>query len=211
MDKNLVVDFETIEDFVENFFKSPYIANWIGVFVPQTYDLREYVLNNPFSANLKLMKILFPENLLEKYEKRLDEIISTKDVSKLVHYVLIDFDKITNFKKEKDEIFYLDLTFQLPFIWNSRFKKEEKLNFLAQKKDRYDSTFRQSLRGSLVIEKNLDLKCFSNEERTYTKITIKNIKKEQKFYRIYLAIPKKLNKYWAKFIELTFNHRSLCY
>ncbi|MCX7991464.1 MAG: hypothetical protein N2999_05460 [Proteobacteria bacterium] len=204
MDKDLIVDYQTIEEFIDNFFSSPYIAGWLGIFVPQIYDLREYVLNRPFFANLKLLKMLFPENLPELYEKNLDEIVSVKDISKLVHFTLIDFDNIRNFKEQRGEVFYLELIFQLPFPRNSKFKKNDKIEFIKDRKDRYDSTFRQNLRGNLIIERSSDKKYLLDREKTFFKIILKDVKEGQKLYNIYLGRPKKLSKYWSKFIRETF-------
>lgn len=203
MDKDLIVDLESIEVFVEKFFKNPYIAGWVGIFVPQMYDLREYVLNNMFSANLKLIKILFPENLIELYEKGYDEIIPINQVAELVKYVLSDFDRILNYKKNQNEIFYLELIFQLPFIWNSRFNKSDRLSFIASKKEKYDSTFRQNLKGSIIIGKNISPKYFLRNEINYRRVVLKKVKCVQDQYNIHLLMPEKLERYWSAFLEKT--------
>lgn len=201
MDKDLVVDFQTVEDFISNFFKSPYIAGWLGVFIPQIYDLREYALTNPFSVSTKFLKLLFPENLPELYEKDRDEIINVEDVPRLVHYTLIQIEAIENFFRKKEESFYLELIFQLPFLWNSRFDRRTRQSFIKSKKDKYYSTFRQNLRGSIIITtEDIPLR----DNKLVRQVFIKNSLDSK--IKNYLLTPPVLTAYWDFCIKKTISN-----
>ncbi len=200
MDKEFITSFQTIEDFVQKFFKNPFIANWLGVFVPQIWDLREFALQNSFQINPKFLKILFPEDLPQLYENNLDEMLKASEIYNFVHQYLVHYQGIETFYLKHNEHVTLELGFQLPFIRNSRFEKQTKKSFLNDPKYRYQNTFRENLRGKIIItQENL-----SDESMVKYKIKMPEIIDWQKQFKVYLLRPPVLDKYWDLSIEKIF-------
>lgn len=200
MDKNLVIYHNYIEDFIKKLTKNRYIAIWLGFFIPQLYDLREYALSQPLLINHKFLNLLFPENLVELYEKNLDEKISGELLADLVTYVLKDYENIDKYFHNKGEKFYLEIGFQMPFVSKGRLKKEEIKQIFEDVKDRYLATFRKNLTGSIIIT-NDKHNILIERESKIIEIVIKNLKEEQKAFKVYLKIPISLEKYWHIFLK----------
>ncbi len=200
MDKNLVIYHNYIEDFIKKLTKNRYIAIWLGFFIPQLYDLREYALSQPLLINHKFLNLLFPENLVELYEKNLDEKISGELLADLVTHVLKDYENIDKYFQGKGENFYLEIGFQMPFVSKGRLKKEEIKQIFEDVKDRYLATFRKNLTGSIIIT-NDKHNILIERESKIIEVVIRNLKEEQKAFKVYLKTPISLEKYWNIFLK----------
>lgn len=198
MDRTKVLTSDKIPDFIYYFLSSKYVANWLGVRIPQMDEIREFVIQNALNIDSRFVNIVFAEYQLKEIENNLDDRIKVEDVGDFVSYVLEYFDDLEDFFAEREEVFYLELIFQLPFIWNSSFNKEEKERFLTGEKTKYYSTFRQNYTGSFVIVRTLeDIIDIFDENECFVSFPF-----EENFdLEIYLIFPNFLKDYWVSVIE----------
>ncbi len=200
MGKEFLTPFKYIEEFVEKFFKSPYIANWLGISVPQLWDIRDFALQNPFRLNPKFLKILFPENLPDLYEKGLDELIKIAEIPDLVHQYLVHYEGIKDFFRKNIEEPVIELQFQLPFIKNSRFDRNTKKELLNHRRYRYLNTFRRNLTGKILISEEK----ISEKKQIIYQIKMPDLVDWQRKFNIFILRPEGLDRYWDMSLEKIF-------
>lgn len=194
------ISLKNLPDFFQSFFSSPYVAYWLGVRVPQLDDIREYVILNPFKVEDRVLKILFFDFDDKKVEEGFEDRIGVDKISLFVKIVLNMFEELVTFFEDRCEDFKLELEFQLPFIWKSRFSKIEKESFLLEQKSRYYASYRKNYTGMFVIS-NKEENSSETKEKNLIKLKLMDNENECKKLYLWLVYPKYLKKYWQTTLE----------
>lgn len=197
MGKGSSLTVKEIPDFIHDFLSSRYVANFLGFYVPNLYDIREFLLNSLEEAEpgfIRLSFSNFDEKLfLEGFEDR----VILDDLKQFLNYLLKHFFQIRDYFQRKNEQFHIEIHFQIPFIHKSILKSADKKKLLLQKKARYYNTFRQNLRGMFII--------ISAEDEVSAVVPDGFIVKEftlvEEKLRFLLACPPKLKDYWTFVLE----------
>jgi hypothetical protein len=198
VDSTKVLTIDKLPKFIEYFLSSKYVAHWLGVRVSQIDEIREFALENYMDIDLKFIRLLFAEYQLKDIENNFDDRLKVEDVANFVTFVLDYFEDLEDFFAEREEVFYLELVFQLPFINNSSFPKIEKERFLSGEKALYYASFRQSYTGSFVITRNLeDIISIFDDDQCFVSFYLDDTVD----FEFYLVFPKILKSYWVAVIE----------
>lgn len=191
---------EQIPDFIHAFLSSKYIAGFLGFFVPNLYDIREFLLENLDRVEPSFVRRAF-SNVDESDSKSgMEEKVYLEDIKPFLHYLVKHFKEMQDYFRSKDEEFHIELQFQLPFIHKSSLKRDEKTRLFSDSKVCYFNTFRQNLRGAFVVaddkvepfdifDKNVLVESFSILDNT------------DKF-KLYLVYPAPLQSYWELVLNL---------
>ncbi len=181
-----------IPPFIRRFLSSRYVANFLGFFVPNFDDIREFVLAKADRLEASFIKKTFLDFDEKPFFDGFDERLTIDNIEPMIKYLLKHFDEAKQFFEEKDEIFRIEIHFQLPFIHKSCLKSAEKKGLLSVKKVHYFNTFRENLRGRFFI--------ISADEETGTFLSegyiIRDFSVENDKYRFFLAYPVFLKSYW---------------
>ena len=200
LDKFPPLKIEQIPDFIHAFLSSKYIAGFLGFFVPNLYDIREFLLENLESIEPAFVRRAF-SNVEESDSKSgSEEKLYLDDIKPFLHYLVKHFREMQDYFRLKDEEFRIELQFQLPFIQKSSLKKDYKIQLFFDSKVRYYNTFRQNLKGTFaILDEKVDLfDVFDKHSLVQSFSIVDNIDK----LRLYLIYPAPLKNYWELVLDL---------
>lgn len=198
MGKNSPLNIKEVPDFIYNVLSSNYVANFLGFYIPNFYDIREFLIDRLETIELGFIRLSFCNFDEKQFLEGFEDKVTLDDIKQLLYYLLKHFSEIKDFFKNKDEQFYIELHFQLPFIHKSMLKSKDRKRLLSQKKVRYYNTFRQYLRGVFLIiqEEEVDTAYVLKGDYLFKNIAVSD--KDTKFY---LAYPSQLKDYWSFVLE----------
>lgn len=182
-----------IPDFIHRFLSSRLVANYLGFYIPNLYDIREFLLENLDKISPSFLKIAFDDFKEDVFADGFEDRVSLDNIRPFISYLLKHFATLEEYFKKKDETFAIQLHFQLPFIHKSILKSEEKKMLFSLPKVRYYNTFRQNLRGVILITSLEDCSLFLPYERSSTVISFPV---NDSILRVYILYPTPLKHYW---------------
>lgn len=189
---------DKLPEFIQYFLSSKYVAHWLGVKIPQIDDIREYAIENILEINTKFLKIVFAEYQLKELENDFDDRLKVEDISDFVEFVIEYYDDIEGFLEERGSVFYVELVFQVPFIWNSRFSKEERESFLLAPKSKYYATLRKNYTGRLILIRNdIEIEDLIEEDECIVQFMFA----DDSDFDLLLVFPKYLKEYWLTVLD----------
>lgn len=192
VDKNAPLGLEEIPDFIHRFLSSKYIANFLGFFMPNLDDIREFLINRLESIELGFIRLGFSNFEEHRFQEGFENHLSLDELKVFLCYLLRHYEELKEFFKKKEELFYIELHFQLPFIHRSPLTSAEKKMVLEVKKSRYYNTFRQFLRGAfLILPEEEDITIFLPKGAIAKEIPLK-----ERCLKFYLTYPSELKDYW---------------
>ncbi len=190
---NEALKIDKLPEFIQYFLSSKYVAYWLGVKITQIDEIREYAIENILDVDTKFLKIIFAEYQLKEVENNFDDRIKVEDVGDFVKLVIEYYDELEEFFDERGEFFYVEFVFQVPFIWNSRFSREERESFLLTPKARYYATIRKNYIGRLIlIDSDIEILDLISEDECFIQFRFE----ESSGLNLLLAFPKYLKEYW---------------
>lgn len=189
---------DKLPEFIQYFLSSKYVAHWLGVKIPQIDDIREYAIENILEINTKFLKIVFAEYQLKELENDFDDRLKVEDISDFVEFIIEYYDDIEGFLEERGSVFYVELVFQVPFIWNSRFSKEERESFLLAPKSKYYATLRKNYTGRLILIRNdIEIEDLIEEDECIVQFMFA----DDSDFDLLLVFPKYLKEYWLTVLD----------
>jgi hypothetical protein len=206
VDKIPVVDTKFLPEFFKGFFSSPYTASWLGIYMPNIYEIREYVLANTMSLDPEFINAAFLDFNEQTFMDGYDERIPPDRIKELVFHILTNFSRLSEFIEAQDEVFCIEMQFQLPFIHKSRFDSGKRRSFILDGKTRYESSFRKNYTGRfLVLRTDFDEAIFRKEHHILQEIGLSNndIFNETAL-KCFLQYPVFLKLYWDEALKLIF-------
>ncbi|GAB4433578.1 MAG: hypothetical protein OHK0040_04240 [bacterium] len=182
-----------IPDFIHHFLSSKYVASFLGFYIPNLYDIREFLLDSLEEIEFGFIRLSF-SNFDEKlFLEGFEDRVILDDLKQFLNYLLKHFFQIRDYFQKKNERFHIEIHFQIPFIHKSILKSADKKRLLLQKKARYYNTFRQNLRGMFII--------VSAEDEVSAVVPdgfiVKEFSLSEENLRLVLAYPSKLKDYWT--------------
>lgn len=194
--KDLTTD--KLPEFIQYFLSSKYVAYWLGIKVPQIDDIREYAVDNILDIDTKFLKIVFAEYQLKEIENNFDDRLKVEDIGDFIEFIIEYYDDIEEFLEEKGEVFYIEFIFQVPFIWNSRFSKEERESFLLAHKSKYYATIRKNYTGRLIlIRSDIEIPDLISQDEC----VVQFIFADESDLDLLLVFPKYLKEYWLTILD----------
>ncbi|MCX7769479.1 MAG: hypothetical protein N2202_00180 [Proteobacteria bacterium] len=194
---NKVLTTDKLPEFIQYFFTSKYIAYWLGIKITQIDEIREYAIENILDIENKFLRIIFADYQVKELENNLDDRLKVEDIADFVRFIIDYYDDIEDFLAEREESFYVEFVFQVPFIWNSRFSKEERETFFSDPKAKYYATIRNNYIGRMIlIKSSLDIIDTNNDE-----CLVQFYFEDQGDLDLLLLFPKFLKKYWVTIID----------
>lgn len=143
---------------------------------------------------LKVAFAQFDENVVLQ---GFDDRVTLDNLQTFLRYLLKHYSKIRRFFEDKGETFFIEIHFQLPFIHKSILKSEQKKALFAQNKIRFYNTYRQNLRGILLITKDEnEAKLLQPKDHI-----LLNIPANSKELNLCLSYPIPLKVYWDKVLD----------
>lgn len=174
------------------------MAYWLGIKIPQIDEIREYAIENILDVDTKFLRIIFAEYQLKEIENNFDDRLKVEDIGDFVKLVIEYYDDLEEFFDERGEFFYIEFVFQVPFIWNSRFSKEERESFLLAPKSKYYATIRKNYTGRLIlIGSDVEILDLISEDECFVQF----IFEEDSNFDLLLVFPKYLKEYWLTIID----------
>jgi len=195
---NKVLNIDKLPEFIQYFLSSKYVAYWLGIKIPQIDEIREYAIENILDVDTKFLRIIFAEYQLKEIENNFDDRLKVEDIGDFVKLVIKYYDDLEEFFDERGEFFYIEFVFQVPFIWNSRFSKEEREAFLLAPKSKYYATIRKNYTGRLIlIGSDVEILDLISEDECFVQF----IFEEDSNFDLLLVFPKYLKEYWLTIID----------
>lgn len=195
---NKVLNIDKLPEFIQYFLSSKYVAYWLGIKIPQIDEIREYAIENILDVDTKFLRIIFAEYQLKEVENNFDDRLKVEDIGDFVKLVIEYYDDLEEFFDERGEFFYIEFVFQVPFIWNSRFSKEERESFLLAPKSKYYATIRKNYTGRLIlIGSDVEILDLISEDECFVQF----IFEEDSNFNLLLVFPKYLKEYWLTIID----------
>lgn len=195
---NKVLNIDKLPEFIQYFLSSKYVAYWLGIKIPQIDEIREYAIENILDVDTKFLRIIFAEYQLKEIENNFDDRLKVEDIGDFVKLVIEYYDDLEEFFDERGEFFYIEFVFQVPFIWNSRFSKEERESFLLAPKSKYYATIRKNYTGRLIlIGSDVEILDLISEDECFVQF----IFEEDSNFDLLLVFPKYLKEYWLTIID----------
>jgi len=189
----------TVPGIIYQFFLSKYVANYLGFYVPNFYDIREFILDNLDEVEPGFIRIAFADFNENTVNEGFEDRITLEKLNQFLSYLLKHFNKIRQFFEERGEVFCIELHFQLPFIHKSILKSRQKRMLFIKKKIRFYNTYRQNLRGIfLVTQKDEDVSPFLPNHHLLLKLP-SNLEN----FNFFLAYPSQLKDYWELVLQET--------